>query len=70
MTNIEKLTLDTAKGCWYNNDPQEGVEHVVKNLLAVLAETDVDMPDWNRVIKLRMTIASAVGCLQGVSFDA
>lgn len=69
MTETEKMTCDFSKGCWLNNPASVGVPTIVKNLLSALDDANMETPDWDKVIKLRMSIAAAVGALQGMNYQ-
>lgn len=68
MNETEKITFDFSKSCWLNNDAAKSVPTIIKNLLSALDDTNMDTPDWDKVIRLRSSIASAAGALSGMNF--
>lgn len=62
----ENFTRDFANNCWQGTCYDKGVNQALKVLCEAIGETNAELPDWNRVIKLRHAIASAVGSLTAI----
>lgn len=66
ITETEAQTRDFAAACNRGCTPQEAVQQALVRLSEAMQRTDNEgNPDWDKLISLRMAVASAMGVLEG-----